>query len=82
MENEERTLEDLFGQTVAPGDFVIAADSHTLALYRVLRITPKMIRVVNIKAKSKTALKGKLRYPQELFKIEEHMATFYLMKCR
>lgn len=80
MEDEIRVTEDLFGQAISPGDFVVGAQSKILSVYKVLRITPKMVRVVNIKAKTNTAKKGTLRYSNELLKIDEKLVTFYLMK--
>ena len=73
---------DLFGQEINVDDYVIGGQSNELAIYKVMRITPKMVRIVNIHAKTKSAKKGKLRYAGELFKIEEHLVTFYLMKCK
>ena len=73
---------DLFGQEINVDDYVVGSHGHELAIYKVARITPKMVRIVNIEAKSKATLKGKLRYAGELFKIEEHLVTFYLMKCK
>ena len=74
--------EDLFGQVISIDDFVIGGQRNELAIYKVMRITPKMVRIVNIHAETKSAKKGKLRYAGELLKIEEHLVTFYLMKCR
>ena len=73
---------DLFGQEINVDDFVIGGHGHELAIYKVLRVTPKMLRIVDVDAKTKSAKKGKLRYAGELFKIEEHLVTFYLMKCK
>ena len=74
--------EDLFGQVISVDDFVIGGQRNELAIYKVMRITPKMIRIVNIHAKTKAARAGILRYAGELFKIDEHLVTFYLMKCK
>ena len=72
--------EDYLGQIITPGDYVIGATGHGLAIYKVLRLTPKMIRIVSIKAKTTQAKKGKLRYANELLKVEEKIVTFHLMK--
>ena len=71
---------DLFGQAIDIGDFVIGGHGHGLAIYKVTKITPKMIRIVNVKARTNSAKKGQLRYCNELAKIEETLVTFYLMK--
>jgi hypothetical protein len=80
MEHEERTLHDLFGQKVEVGDYVIGGHGHELSVYKIIRITPKMVRIVNINAKTRTGLRGQLRYSNELFRIDEKLVTFYLMK--
>ena len=81
MENEIQTTPvDFLGQEIIPGDFVLGATGHSFAIYKVLRITPKMVRIVSIKAKTSYALKGKLRYANELLKVEEKIVTFHLMK--
>ena len=83
MEDEIiQTPLDLFGQEVAIGDYVLGGQGHELALYRVLKVTPKMIRIAKLTAKTAKAKKGKLRYSNELFKIKHELVTFYLMKHR
>jgi len=79
MENKQRTL-DFLGQDVQPGDYVVGATGHGLAIYKVIRLTPKMVRIVSITAKTHTALKGKLRYANELLKVDNKIVTFHLMK--
>lgn len=80
MEDNEHKPFDLFGQPIDVNDFVIGGQGHGLSIYRVMKITPKMVRIVNVKAKTKGTQKGKLRYANELVLIEEHLVTFYLMK--
>ena len=82
MEEEEVEHTDLFGQPVDIDDFVIGGQGHELAVYKVIRITPKMIRVAKVGAVTTSAKKGKLRYANELFKIDQALATFYLMKLK
>jgi hypothetical protein len=80
MEVEEQdTPRDFLGQEILIGDYVIAGQGHELALYEVIRITPKMVRVVKYNAKTSNAKKGKLRYSKELFKVDTHLVTFYIM---
>ena len=83
MVNEEpvdkiRVL-DYFNQELSIGDFVIAANGHELATYKIIRITPKMVRVVKLNAKTDKAKKGKLRYSHELFKVSPAQVTYYLL---
>lgn len=79
-EDEGHIPEDLFGQSINLGDFVVGAQSKILSVYKVIRITPKMVRVMNIKAKTHSQKKGTLRYSNELLKIDEKLVTFFLMK--
>lgn len=79
MEDKEELPKDLFGQIINPGDFVVGGQSNAIAVYRVMKLTPKMVRIVSVTASSPWAKKGKLRYANELLKIEEQLVTFYLM---
>ena len=81
MDNkEQKNPADFIGQPIHVGDYVVGAQSTSLAMYKVIKITPKMIRIVSINAKTRLALKGKLRYADELLKVEERLVTFHLMK--
>ncbi len=80
MEDEKRELLDLFGQTVDIGDYVLGVHGHELSVYKILKVTPKMVRIAKINAKTRAAKKGKLRYSNELFKIDEKLVTFFIMK--
>ena len=70
---------DLFNAEINPGDFVIGGQGHELAVYKVLKITPKMVRIAPYNAKTDKAKKGKLRYSNELVKLEDSQVTYYLM---
>lgn len=72
--------QDFFGQDIEIGDFVLGAQGHELQIYKVIKITPKMIRIVNINAQTHKAKKGKLRYAKELAKVDGKLATFHVMK--
>lgn len=82
MEDEATTTrpDDFFGQPISTGDYVIGAQGHNLAIYKVLRMTPKMVRIAKITAKTAKAKKGALRYANELMKVDEKLVTFHLMK--
>lgn len=80
MEPDEIKHYDFLGQELNENDFVIAGQGHELAIYRVMKLTPKMVRVVSLKATTRNAKKGKLRYGNELFKVDEHLVTYYSLK--
>lgn len=67
---------DFLNQYIDIGDFVVAAYRSDLGCYKIIKITPKMFRIVNINAKTKEAKKGKLRYGQELLKIDAKLVTY------
>lgn len=81
MEDDNKEQFDFFNQQLKPGDIVLAADGHALEVYAVLYLTNKMVRVKKVRSK-KERDKGKLRYGKELYKIENKLATFYLMQHR
>ena len=76
---EQEPPRDFLGQELSIGDYVIAGQGHELSLYEVLRITPKMVRVVKYNAQTSNAKKGKLRYSKELLKVDSSLVTFYIM---
>jgi len=78
--NKNKNPIDFFGQTIGAGDYVVGGQGHELALYRVLRLTPKMVRIAKFNAKTDAAKKGKLRYSNELLKVDNGLVTFYVMK--
>ena len=78
--NEERL--DYFNQELEIGDTVLAADGHLLHLYKVIKITPKMIRVVRLDATVRTELKGVLRYAVELCKIDNELVSYHIMRMK
>lgn len=71
---------DLFEQEISIGDYVVGGQGHELGIYRVTKLTPKMIRIVSIKAKTDKQKKGKLRYSNELLRVDSKMVTFYILK--
>jgi len=73
-------MKDMFDQELAIDDFVVAAHGHKLACYKIIKITPLMVRIVRLNAKSKSAAKGTLRYADELLRVDDRMVTFLLLK--
>lgn len=71
---------DQFDQELNVGDYVLAADRHDLGVYMITNMTPKMIRLVHIAAKSRAEQKGILRYEKQLYKIDPELATFCILK--
>lgn len=73
---------DYLGQELAIGDWVIAANGHELAIYQIINITPKMVRIVRPEAKTRQAQKGCLRYSKELFKVDSEIVTFHILRTK
>lgn len=71
--------EDFLGQRVDIGDFVVQSNGYNgMAIFKILRRTPKMLEVTNILAKRKG--KVKLIYGRSVVKIDEHLVMIYLLK--
>ena len=73
--------EDLFKQELQVGDYVLTGTGlgHELAVYKVIAITPKMVRIMRLGVKTPKSKKGVLRYSKELFKIKEELVTYYIL---
>ena len=73
---------DYLGQEICVGDYVLAADRHELAIYQVIKITPKQVRIVRPEAETRKEQKGVLRYSKELYKVDPEVVTFHLLRIK
>lgn len=71
---------DLLQQSLDIGDFVVAYSGYELTVYKVAKLTTKMVRIVRLNAKTVKSKKGQLRYGTELVRIDEKLVTYYMMK--
>lgn len=73
---------DFVGQDLKEGDYVIASTGkfNKLKCFKVIKFTDKMVRIVDINAKTYKQKKGILRYSDELFKIDEKTVLVMLLK--
>ncbi len=78
-EIDDTPRKDMIGQEIKQGDIVIMASGHTLVVCKITRLTPKMVRVININS-TKHRDKGVLRYANELFKVDDELSTFFILK--
>lgn len=77
----DKVYTDILGRELAVGDWVVgtAGSAHQLMIYRVMRFTPMMVRVVRRGAVKPSTKKGVLRYPTELLRINETDLVYYEM---
>jgi hypothetical protein len=66
---------DLLGQEIAIGDHVVSYDGHTLGIFVVEKMNPKMVKVRKLTYKSTC-----LRYPRDLMVIDRDKAIFKVLQ--
>lgn len=66
---------DLLGQDIAIGDHVVSYDGHTLGMFVVEKMNPKMVKVRKLAHKSTC-----LRYPRDLMVIDRDKAVFKILQ--
>lgn len=74
----KKTIEhrDIFGRSLAVGDFVAAPYwNRNLAIFSITKLTPKMIKIKRIGAKS-----DKTAYPEDTVKVDGPEVTLYCIK--
>lgn len=82
---------DFMNQTVTTGDFVISLGhsfGHTLACYKIIECTNKMIRIVPVRYKPKKPKKtkkakkkpGRLFYSKDVVRIEPALVTLHYLR--
>ena len=69
--------EDILGQPISLGSYMAVARSNTLDICSVIKITPKMLRVVPIK---RSESNGYFVYPSETVILSGPDAMVYILK--
>ena len=72
--------QDLLGCAIALDSVVAYPSSNSLSIGRVIKLNNKMIKVVNVKAKSAYAQRGINKYPQDCVVVDGAEVTMYLLK--
>lgn len=68
------THKDMFNREILVGNYVMSYEHHTLSMFVVEKLTPKMVSVRSIKHK-----RVHLRYPKDLFVLENEQAVLKLL---
>jgi hypothetical protein len=71
---------DKLGQPLAEGDCVAYPQSNTLYIGTITNLNPKMVKVVQVGAKSWYGTAGTNKYPNDLVKLDGESVTMYLLK--
>lgn len=70
---------DKIGQTIRKGDLVVYPVNNSLYIGSIIRITPKMVRIVQIKQKTRWDPPEHTKYPVDCVKIESAVVSMYLL---
>jgi hypothetical protein len=72
--------QDLLGRAIALDSVVAYPSSNSLLIGRVVKINNKMIKVVNVTAKSEWSRRGVNKYPQDCVVVDGSDVTMYLLR--
>lgn len=70
---------DKLEQTIGEGDCVAYADSNSLQIGTVIKLSPKMVKVARVGSRGYWS-RGVLKYPCDVLKIDSEEATIFLLK--
>lgn len=68
---------DILGNPLEIGTLV-AANAYCLEICKVIKINPKMLRVIPVRPKYKG--NGLLKYPSDMVVVDPKLVTFYILK--
>jgi hypothetical protein len=71
---------DKLGVTLKEGDCVATASSNSLIIAKVVRLTPKMVRIKQIKLFTERYSWETNKYPSDVIKLDGPDVTMYLLK--
>lgn len=73
---EAPTHKDALGKTIEVGDFVAFPESNHLALGKITKLNPKMVKVLKLpRAKSDYN-----KYPGDIVKVDNAQMTWFMLK--
>lgn len=71
---------DRLGREIRMETVVAYPDSNSLCIGRVIKLNNKMIKVVNVEARSEWARRGNNKYPADCVVLEGADVTMYLLR--
>jgi hypothetical protein len=72
--------QDLLGRAITMDSVVAYPSSNSLLIGRVVKINNKMIKVVNVSAKTEWSRRGVNKYPQDCVVVDSADVTMYLLR--
>jgi len=72
--------QDLLGRAITLDSVVAYPSSNSLLIGRVIKLNNKMIKVVNVSAKSAYGRAGVNKYPQDCVVVDSADVTMYLLR--
>lgn len=77
-EKEKIVHTDILGQEITDGCYVASSHRNTMHICKVIKISPKMLRIIDVK--SKKPGDGWLAYPSETVKLSGEDAMAFILK--
>jgi len=72
--------QDLLGRAITLDSVVAYPSSNSLLIGRVIKLNNKMIKVVNVSAKTEWSRRGVNKYPQDCVVVDSADVTMYLLR--
>jgi hypothetical protein len=72
--------QDLLGRSITLDSVVAYPSSNSLLIGRVVKLNNKMIKVVNVSAKTEWSRRGVNKYPQDCVVVDSADVTMYLLR--
>ena len=84
MSKQTPVHHDYFGRELAVDDCVVFSTQNLFQVGRIVKITPKQVRVIGYDYARKSyrtgEAKGTVKYGHEVLKVEPHDVTMYLLR--
>jgi hypothetical protein len=72
--------QDLLGRAITMDSVVAYPSSNSLLIGQVVKLNNKMIKVVNVSAKTEWSCRGVNKYPQDCVVVDGADVTMYLLR--
>ena len=72
--------EDILGQPITDGCYVAASHRNNMYVCKVIKVNPKMLRILDVKSKHESDQDGWLVYPSETVKLSGEDAIAFILK--
>ena len=79
MAKELPTHQDKLGRLLVEGDCVAFPESNSLSIGTIIKLNPKMVKIVKVGATGYWA-RGTNKYPNDIIKLDGEDVTLYLLR--